>query len=83
MTLLLKTESHGVVEAGFYAAFVAFTRLGEYSFATGHLCDIVRYFAENGSAKEAKILGYDLNTFWERFQLFQLRTEYNTPLKDL
>lgn len=71
MTLLLKTESHGVVEAGFHAAFMVFARLGEYSFATRHLCEVVQYFAENNSEKETALIGYDLSTFWERSQKYQ------------
>src|SRR3989338_1847338 len=71
MTLLLKTESHGIVEAGFYAAFTAFARLGEYSFATRHLCEVVQYFAENNAAHGTSIIRYDLNTFWEKSQQHQ------------
>ena len=64
MTLILKTESHGEVESGFYAAFMQFARLGEYTFATRHLCEAIQYLAENNKTLETKLLGYDPDKFW-------------------
>jgi len=66
MTLILKTESHGEIESGFYSAFVQFTRIGEYAFVTKHLCDLIRDFAENPDAREGRIIGYNLGKFEER-----------------
>ena len=66
MTLILETESHGGVESGFFGAFTQFARLGEYTFATRHLCELVQYFARNPKLHEAQILSYDLDKFWER-----------------
>lgn len=63
MTLLLETESHGIVEAGFYAAFMQFARLGEYTFATRHFCETIQYLAENNELTETTLLGYNLDTF--------------------
>ena len=67
MTLILKTESHGEVESGFYSTFTQFARLGEYTFGTRHLCELVQYLAENPEVNRAQILGYDLDKFWQRF----------------
>ena len=77
MTLMLETESHGDVESGFYGAFMQLARLGEYTFATKHLCDLIQYFAKNNKATETKAIAYDLDTFEAgntRYhqQLFQL-----------
>ena len=74
---MLETESHGDVESGFYAAFMQLARLGEYTFATKHLCELVQYFAKDNKATETKAIVYDLDTFEAgntRYhqQLFQL-----------
>ncbi len=66
MTLLLKTESHGEVESGFYSTFTQFARLGEHTFATRHLCELVQHLAENPHVHKTKILGYNLDKFWQR-----------------
>lgn len=66
MTLILKTESHGEVESGFYSTFTQFARLGEYTFATRHLCEFARHIAEKPNIKDGRILGYDLDKFWQR-----------------
>lgn len=66
MTLILETESHGGVESGFYSAFTQFARLGEHTFATRHLCELVEYLANNPQVRQSQILGYDLDKFWQR-----------------
>lgn len=66
MTLILKTESHGEVESGFYGAFTQFTRLGEYTFATRHFCELAQHIAERSNIKGGKILGYNLDKFWQK-----------------
>lgn len=63
---MLETESHGVIESGFFATFTQFARLGEYTLATRHLCELVQHLAEHPDIREAKILGYDLDKFWQR-----------------
>jgi len=68
MTLILKTESHGEVEAGFYSAFTQFARLGEHTFATRHLCDLIQHLANNPQVSESQILGYDLDKFYQRLE---------------
>ncbi len=67
MTLLLETESHGTVESGFYSAFTQFLRLGEYTIATRHLCELVQHIAEHPDRREGRIRTYDLDRFYERF----------------
>jgi hypothetical protein len=66
MTLSLRTDSHGTVDAGFFSIFTQFSRLGEYTFATRHLCDLARYLAENDTILKTRILGYNLDKFWKR-----------------
>ena len=66
MTLMLTTESHGDIESGFYSTFTQFARLGEHTFATRHLCELVQYLANNPALRQTQILGYDLDKFWER-----------------
>ena len=83
---MLETESHGDVESGFYGAFMQLARLGEYTFATKHLCDLIQYFAKNNKATETKAIAYDLDTFEAgntRYhqQLFQQRLSHPSQLK--
>ena len=66
MTLILKTESHDDIESGFYSIFTQFARLGEHTFATRHLCELVQHLAKHPQVSEAQILGYDLDKFWQR-----------------
>lgn len=66
MTLVLQTESHGQVEAGFYSVFTQFSRLGDYTFATRHLCKLVQKLAQYPTIKQGRILGYDADKFWQR-----------------
>ncbi len=66
MTLLLRTESHGVLESGFWGPFTQLSRIGEYSFSTRHMCDVAKHFADNSNALESRILSYDLNKFEDR-----------------
>jgi hypothetical protein len=67
MTLFVETESHGTVESGFYCSFVQFVRLGEYAFATRHLCELVQHLAEHPNMRGGRIRTYDLDRFYERF----------------
>jgi len=66
MTLRLKTESHGEIEAGFFGIFTQFFRFGEYTFATRHLCELVEYLANNPQVLRSQIIGYNLDRFWQR-----------------
>jgi len=68
MTLVVYTESHGEVESGFFAFFTQFTRLGDYTFVTKQFCEISRQFAENPRAKHGRILAYNTEKFWRRFE---------------
>ncbi len=84
MTLILETESHGGVESGFFGTFTQFARLGEHTFATRHLCELVQYLAKNPNLREAQILGYDLDKFWGREgdytqELMQMISEAEQP----
>jgi len=65
MTLILVTESHGNVESGFYGGHTKYTRLGDYTFATKHFCELVQYLAVNPETLEAKLLGYGADKYWE------------------
>lgn len=66
MTLVIQTESHGEVEAGFFSVFTQFARLGDYTFATSHVCKLVQKLAEYPTARQGRILGYDGDKFWQR-----------------
>ncbi len=66
MTFELKTINHGEIEAGFFSCFVQYTTFGEYSFATRHFCELVKYLAENPDAKDARIGGYTEDVFWKK-----------------
>ena len=87
MTLLLPTLSHGEIEAGFFATFTQFTRLGRYCFLTKHMCDLARGFADNPSSFRGRILGYPLEKFEQRFedhlsgllQILSEADEYSSP----
>jgi hypothetical protein len=74
---MLRTESHGTVEAGFFSVFTQFSRLGEYAFATSHLCKLVQQFAQHPAVREGRVLGYDLDKFWQR------QTEYFQELLEM
>lgn len=66
MTLVVETESHGEVEAGFHGPFVQFTRFGEYSFVTKHFCGLLVKFANDPRLRSSVITAYNLDKFWER-----------------
>ena len=66
MTLEVETISHGHIESGFFSAFTGFVRLGEYSFATRHLCEFAQYIAEHSRFEQTRVLSYDLDKYWER-----------------
>ncbi|MDP1695682.1 MAG: hypothetical protein Q8L29_02090 [archaeon] len=66
MTLILETESHGEVESGFFSTFTQFARLGEHTFATRHLCELIQHLAKNPRLHRTQILSYDLDKFWQR-----------------
>lgn len=70
MTLILITESHGEVESGFFSVFTNFTRLGEYAFATRHMCELTQLLSKHPSLYKTRILGYDADKFWEKFSNF-------------
>ncbi len=65
MTLVVKTKSHGEIEAGFYSIFTKLTRLGKYTFEVKDLCDLAQYLANNPETKELQISGYHTDKFWE------------------
>ena len=65
MTLIIKTESHGDIESGFFCNFTQMVRLGKYAFKTETLCNLVQYLAKNPDKKEIEISGYDVDKFWE------------------
>ena len=65
MTLLLETESHGIVESGFRGA-VQFIRLGEYVFATKHICELTQQLAKNPAIKEGQIISYKEEKYLEK-----------------
>ena len=80
MTLLLKTESHVEVESGFYRTFTQFARLGEHTFATRHLCELIQHLAEYPQVSQTQIISYDLDKFLQRLEdyaqeLTQIKTE--------
>lgn len=64
MTLILKTKSHGDIDAGFFAGFMKLSRIGDYDFETKDLCSLAKCIAENPQLKELDISGYDLKEFW-------------------
>ncbi len=65
MTLILKTKSHGNIDAGFYSAFTKLFRLGKYAFEPKDLCDLAQYLAKNPKIKELQISCLPLEKFWE------------------
>lgn len=65
MSLYLITKSHGIIECGFYGAFMKLSRIGEYCFETRDLCQLAQNLAENSELKEARIFGYNEDKFWE------------------
>ncbi len=71
MSLDLITKSHGVVNSGFYKAFMKLSLLGKYAFETKDLCNLAQSLAENPKLKRAKIFAYNEDKFW------QLEKEYN------
>jgi len=72
MSLGLMTKSHGIIDSGFYKAFMKLSLVGKYAFETKDLCDLAQSLAENPRFKEAIIFGYDADKFW------QLEKEYNS-----
>ena len=62
---MLETESHGEIESGFFGPFTQFARLGDYTFATRHLCELVEYLADNPKVHQSQILGYPIDKFWQ------------------
>ncbi|MBI2629433.1 hypothetical protein HYW74_05095 [Candidatus Pacearchaeota archaeon] len=71
MTLLLVTESHGEIESGFYGPFTQFTRVGEYTFSTRHLCELIEYLADNSKIYQSQIFGFNLDQFWQKEQEYE------------
>ena len=65
MTLVLKTESHGEVDSGFFSAFTKLARIGDYAFETKDICELTRFLANNPKLKELKIHAYPVDNFWK------------------
>lgn len=61
---MLKTRSHGNVEAGFYASFMDFFRFGKYAFKTQDLCELATFLAENPKTKKLRISASDSETMF-------------------
>lgn len=77
MTLVLKTESHGEVDSGFFSGFTKLARIGDYAFETKDLCELVKYIAGNPELKELKIHAYPSDSF------FKMRDRYINSFANL
>jgi|SRR3989344_54772 len=64
MTVELQTENHGMIDAGFFAAYTQFYRFGKYSFITRHFCEIGRELAKDPSKRDLILPSYDLDTYF-------------------
>jgi len=68
MTFILETESHGHVEAGFLSILNRYSRIGEYTLITKHLCGLARNLAEHSELRDTEILIYDQDKFWQKYE---------------
>ncbi len=74
MTLELITKSHGNIESGFFAAYTSLFRMGDYTFATQHLYELITHIAKNSPPITGTLFTFNADAFSEGY------ATYNTNL---
>lgn len=66
MTLVITTQSHGQIEAGYFGSYTAGFRFGEFAFPTRAVIRMVQHFAEKSSSLAVNLPSFGEEVFWKR-----------------